>query len=73
MSTEIRTGLPAKNIVRDYFKHTVHPTSGPFLQWLELKGYAIVPIKGDARPARRGTEAGPLLGKSHTATLVGGQ
>lgn len=71
-SNKAATGPHAKDVVRTFFKNSVHPTAGPFLQWLDQHDLIIVP-KGYAKPARRGNEIGPLIGRSHTSNLVGGQ
>lgn len=70
-SNKTATGPHAKDVVRRYFKHSVHPASGPFLQWLEQNDLIIVPRPYN-KPARRGNAAdlGPMIGKSHTASLV---
>ena len=73
VSNQATTGPHAKEMVRRYFRASVHPTAGTLLQWLEMQDLIIVPKRYTA-PARRGNdEAGPLIGKSHTAALIGGR
>ena len=61
------TGPHAKEVIRKYFRSTDKPTAGELLMLLHRHGLAVVPARRD-----RDTEAlGPLIGKSHTASLIG--
>lgn len=71
VSNKGATSAEAKEAVRKYFNNSAHPTAGPLLQWLEMQGYVIIQRPYE-KPARRGNSAGVMLGKSHTATIVGG-
>ena len=72
MSNRTRTGTPAIRAVREYFQqHVNNATADGLLRHLERHGWIIID-RPYRKPARRGNDLGPLLGKSHTANLVEG-
>lgn len=72
LSNRAVTGPHAKDVIRRYFKSTDKPTAAALLYLLDQEKLVVVP-RYDA-PARRGNDdaLGPLIGKSHTASLIGG-
>lgn len=80
VSNRTHTGEGAKEALRKYLGTNLKDT--PYqvcaiVQWLDDQGFIIVP-KGHSAPARRGNSKPPvytgpeLIGKSHTARLIGG-
>lgn len=67
MSNKMITGQPARDIVREYFKNSVHPTAATFLHYLHEHHLVLIQRPYEA-PARRANDK--LLGTSHSAALV---
>lgn len=67
------TGPHAREVIRRYFKTSAKPTAAELLYLLDQE-HLIVVQRGYEAPARRGNDdaLGPLIGKSHTASLIGG-
>lgn len=77
-SNRTHTGQGATEKVREFFHgRDIRDTAAHFTKWLDNEGFIIVP-KPYKAPARRGNSKPPaytgpeLIGKSHTARLVGG-
>lgn len=72
-SNSVSTGRHAREAVRECFRRNGPVTADQILRYLEEHDLIIVP-RPYTKPARRGNDAAlsPLIGKSHTASLVGG-
>lgn len=66
------TGQRAKDVIRRYFKTAAKPTAGELLYLLDQENLVVVARQHDTLARRGDNDLGPMLGRSHTANLIGG-